>query len=250
MGADLYHTFAFPHVEEVPPGSRIVTGITAHVWETWGADRVRTWAMKAVAVHANSRLLETEMRELLPSAAVFYAPNGVCPKQFHRTRPRAVVDRLVVGHIGKPNPRKGAAIIERACEIAGVELRTIQRRSSEALPVEAMLDFYQDLHLTATASNMDGTPNPALEGAACEVAPLSNRIGNMPEFIEGGANGFLVERDVDAYVERLRWAKDHLGEVEAMGRAARWTVLDEWSWRRQSEWVRTLWRAALEGDPR
>lgn len=247
-GFDLYHTFEFNQVDRIPPRARLVTGITAHVWRTWGEDKVRKWASRAVAVHANSRLLLDEMVPFHP--ALFYVPNGVDPVEFRRTRPRTVTDRLIVTHVGKPNPRKGSHIIAEACKQAGVELRLLQRRSGDAIGVDEMREWYQDAHVVAVASDMDGTPNPALEGAACEATIVSNAIGNMPEFIEHGSNGFLVGRDAHSIASALRLLSADLERAESMGRAARATVEREWTWQKQSAHYRALWTRALEEVPR
>lgn len=270
-GFDLYHTFDFPNVEHVHSvdgaKARHVTGITAHVWRTWGESAVRSWASQAAAIHANSILLADEMEALFADGdpPVFYTPNGVDPGFFRRTRPRNPSKAngvLVVGHVGKPNPRKGAHLLREACARAdeivrsrrgavggggadGVEFHAIQRRHNTALTAGEILDYYQDLHLLAVASDMDGTPNPALEAAACEVAVLSNWIGNMPEFVVSGVNGWLVDREVAAYVERLVEAASDLGRVEAMGHAARASVLAGWTWEAQVGAYDLLWRAAL-----
>lgn len=241
-GFDLYFTFDFNYVDHVC-GPLIATGITAHVWPTWGEAKVRAWALRAAALHANSAMLLEEIRPF--HDRVFYTPNGVDPVQFHRTRPRPLRDRLVVGHVGKPNPRKGAAIVEAACALAGVELRRIDRRYTDALDADQMREFYQDLHVLAVASDMDGTPNPALEAAACEVAVLSNRIGNMPEFIRTGQNGFLVERSAEALADKLVWMRENLPSVVEMGVEARCEIERAWTWEIMAENYRRMWREVL-----
>jgi glycosyltransferase involved in cell wall biosynthesis len=247
-GCDLYNTFEVFQTLQLPKGLPYVTGMTAHVWQSWeqkhGPGTVRAWARSALAFHANSRLLEAEMRELL-ERPICYVPNGVDESFFHRTRARRSSSRLVVGWVGKPNPRKGADIVEQACKLAGVELRTIQRTHRNALGPEQMREFYQDLHVLAVQSDMDGTPNPALEAAACGVAIVSNRIGNMPEFIRHGENGRIVGRNAESLAAALR----QLDVVDAvrMGEAARATVEAEWTWRHMAPNYARMWRGAL-GD--
>lgn len=245
-GYDLIHTFEFNQMGMLTPQhGRAVTGITAHVWRTWemklAPGIVNTWASKAVAVHANSKLLQEEIGLHL-QRPIHYVPNGVDETFFTRTEPRKT-GHLVVGWVGKPNPRKGRHIVEAACTRAGVEFRPIERNSSTALGPAEMRAFYQDIHVIGVASDMDGTPNPALEAAACGCAVISNRIGNMPEFVEDGANGFLVERDVDAFAAAL--AKLDVRRAIEMGHAARATVERGWTWKIQSQNYAELWRAAL-----
>jgi len=262
---DLYHTFDFPNVQWSPPGKRAVTGTTAHVLRTWGPQKIQHWARGARAIHVNSALLAAEVAGLDLHIPLYCTPNGVDEDFFQRLRPRVATAHLVVGHVGKPNPRKGvdlllAAVNQARYRGADIELRLVQRTSKDALSPIEIREFYQDLHLLLVASDMDGTPNPALEAAACEVAVLGNRIGNLPEFIEDGVNGWLIEglgpygradlNDggaalVEAYAARLLEASANLPAVERMGVAARATVQDAWTWRGQAERVRPLWRAAL-----
>jgi glycosyltransferase involved in cell wall biosynthesis len=258
LGYDLYHTFEVSQVHQIPknidlwPGTpekhRAVTGITAHVWPTWearhGAGTVRGWASRAQGFHANSRLLQKEISAYL-GHEVYYVPNGVDETFYRRLRPRAHDQRLVVGHVGKPNPRKGRDLIAAACERAGVEFREIRRTSKDALTAEDMREFYQDLHVLAVASDMDGTPNPALEAAACECAVVSNAIGNMPEFVESGCNGVLVERSVESLSAAFADLKRSVEGVVQMGRAARDTIERDWTWKKLSCNYADMWREVL-----
>lgn len=245
-GCDLWNTFEVFMARQVPAGQPYVTGMTAHVWQTWekqfGPGTVKQWASGALAFHANSRLLEAEMRALL-DRPICYVPNGVDEKFFRRLRPRETRRRLVVGHVGKPNPRKGSSIVEQACERAGVELRTVKRTHRDALTPEQMRDFYQDLDVLAVASDMDGTPNPALEAAACGVAVVSNWIGNMPQLIVDGVNGRLVERDASDYAAVLRSLD--VATAARMGDAARVSIEHEWTWAKRSRNYADMWNACL-----
>jgi glycosyltransferase involved in cell wall biosynthesis len=134
--------------------------------------------------------------------------------------------------------------VKRAAEIAGVELRTVERTHRDAMTPAQMRDFYQGLHVLAVASDMDGTPNPALEAAACGVAIVSNRIGNMPEFIADGVNGRLLERRaVESYVAALR--EIDVPTALRMGEAARATVEREWTWKHRAPAYGRMWLDAL-----
>jgi len=251
-GVDLYHTFEVFQASLLPPGAPYVTGITAHVWpgleQRYGAAPIRRWAGEALAFHANSRLLEREVAARL-GRPIAYCPNGVDEVFFHRLRP-APRDRLVVGWVGKPNPRKGADIVREACRLAGVELRTVERTHRDALPAEAMRDFYQGCNVVAVASDMDGTPNHALEGAACGCAVVGNAIGNLPELVEDGVNGRLVERNAESLAAALRDLAADLPRALAMGEAARVTIERGWTWAQLAENYAALWRAALTAKAR
>lgn len=248
-GYDLYHTFEVnqPDLHGIRVEWRCTTGITAHVWGTWeqrhGAGTVRAWSQRARAFHANSKLLQAEIEPYL-GRKVHYCPNGVDEAFYRRLRPRSS-DKLVVGWVGKPNPRKGKVIVEEACQRAGVEFRYIERTSKNALPPDQMREFYQDIHVLAVASDMDGTPNPALEAAACECTIVSNAIGNMPEFIAPMQNGMMVARNVESYVHAFQALAATPQRAEAMGRAARRTIETDWTWKIMAQNYATMWREAL-----
>jgi hypothetical protein len=73
---------------------------------------------------------------------------------------------------------------------------------------EEMLDFYRSLDVYVCASRSEGTPNPCLEAAACGLPVVTTRVGNMPELIGDGENGFFVERDVADIADKLRRLRD------------------------------------------
>jgi glycosyltransferase involved in cell wall biosynthesis len=267
---DLVHLFEVLQVGALTPygphrAFKAVAGLTAHVWRTWGTARMRAWAAQVDALHGNSLLLVKDLQPF--HERVYYTPNGVEPLVYQRRVERGA--SVVFGHVGKPNPRKGGDLIVTAAREAGVELRLIQRTSKLALSEAEMVDWYQGISVMVCASNMDGTPNPLLEGAACGCALLSTPIGNMPEFIERWQNGYLtvatlphrwpddipqmsdevyqVQRELLAQELSLtmRSMAKNPGHTRQMGHAARQTVLNGWTWAHQVHHVATMWREVL-----
>ena len=269
---DLVHLFEVSQVGTLtaygPLGQRAfkaVAGLTANVWRTWGAPQMQQWAGTVDALHGNSLLITADLKQFHPR--VYYTPNGVDPQIYRQAVPRE--GPVVFGHVGKPNPRKGGVLIVEAARAAGVELRLIQRTSKLALTEPEMVAWYQGIDVMVTASNMDGTPNPMLEGAACACALLSTPIGNMPEFIVpgGNGNGYLTEAtlpypamepgldaaDIEARQHALRdelhmdmrWFAAHPLLTRAMGQRARQTVLDGWTWAQQVAHVGRMWEEVL-----
>jgi glycosyltransferase involved in cell wall biosynthesis len=244
---DLYHTFELSQVGTIPDGWPMTTGITAHVLQKFEEQRpgkVRAAADRSLGFHANSRMLQRETEALI-ERPVYYVPNGVDETFFRRARPRSG-QKLVVGYVARPNPRKGPEIVEEACKRAGVEFRPVIRSWKGALTPEQMRDYYQGIHVLAVSSDMDGTPNPALEAAACECAVVSNRIGNMPQFLDDGVNGHLTDRTLESLADALaRLAARPLEEVEEMGRVARETVLADWTWKHRAVAYADMWEDCL-----
>jgi glycosyltransferase involved in cell wall biosynthesis len=105
-----------------------------------------------------------------------------------------------------------------------------------------MREYYQSLDVYVCASRNEGTPNPCLEAAACGVPIVTTRVGNMPELIEHGRNGFFVERDVRDIEAKLTVLRDDAGLRRAMSDAIRRSV-EPWDWDHQAGNFRELYRA-------
>lgn len=242
---DLVHCFEVSQLGAVPQDyrGRLLAGLTAHVWRTWGEEQMRAWAYRVDGLHGNSKLLVNELRQF--HDRVFYTPNGVDPDFFHRYEPRGPI--FTACHVGKPNPRKGGDLIRDVCDDLGVKLTLVQRTSHIRHSWETIRSLYQEAWVQITMSDMDGTPNPMLESAACENALISTPIGNMPEFIVDGTNGYLVDRSKEALAAKLRFFQQYPEAAIALGQEARRTVLRDWTWERQVEHVRAAWREALGG---
>ena len=189
----------------------------------------------------NNRLLLEEFGPLL-SQPVYYTPNGVDTEFFRPAvppSPPAPARSLRVGWAGSLT-NHGAEhrgvhefIAPAVAAVEGAELR-LAAREEKWRNREEMLDFYHSLDVYVCASRSEGTPNPCLEAAACGLPVVTTRVGNMPELIRDGENGFFVERDVADIAEKLRRLRDDPGLRDRLGRAARATVVESWDWRRQA----------------
>lgn len=241
-GYDLWFTFGYSYIGSLKkiPKEKKVCGVTAHRRKSI----IKPMMNKAANVHANSILLYDELKTMHNS--VFYVPNGVDENLF---RPIKAIDPekpLIVGHIGKKCQQKGQeGIIFPAIAKSGVTSVTNTKDYRNRMPYCQMYKTYQDIDVFIVASDEDGTPNPALEAAACGRPIISNRIGNMPEFIKDGVNGFIVGKNIDSYVEKLKWCAENKDKLIEMGRQARLTVERHWTWKIQAENYRKMLKRIL-----
>lgn len=281
---DLVHLFEVSQLRSIPEiyTGPLVAGLTAMVWWTWGAENMQAWADRCTALHGNSRMLVHELEQF--HSRVYYTPNGVDPMFWHRDEPRNATSGFSVCHVGKPNPRKGSGLLIEACRRAEIPLYLCQRTSHIRLPWEDVREIYRRSWVHVSVSDMDGTPNTALEAAACECAIVSTPIGNMPDFVVHGVNGFLIgqellpnpfrpwiaalvephpeklpafarwspdevtdrrERLIDELTIILTWMRDHPDETIRMGAEARKTIRREWTWQRQVDHVARMWWGVL-----
>jgi glycosyltransferase involved in cell wall biosynthesis len=242
-GYDLYFTYGYSYVDRLKriPRNKKMTGVTAHRPE----NVIRPAMNKTNHVHANSMMLLEEIKRFNPNA--HYVPNGVDENLFRPIKPINPSGELIVGHVGKKCKEKGQSqIIQPAIEESGARSYVNTNDYRNKLPYCQMFKKYQDFDIFIVASDEDGTPNPALEAAACGRPIISNRIGNMPEFIRDGYNGFLVEKNINAYVQKIKWCMEHKEEVVKMGMNARKTVLEGWTWKIQSEKYRKMFKEVLK----
>jgi glycosyltransferase involved in cell wall biosynthesis len=121
-------------------------------------------------------------------------------------------------------------VVKPACAKAGVELRIAK------VPTRVELNrFYNDVDLVLIASEplYEGNPLSLFESGACGRTVLATNVGCVPEIVEDGVTGFVVEstfdaeRTVHAFADRLRWCKDHVAEVRTMGKRHRERVIAE-----------------------
>jgi hypothetical protein len=244
-GYDLFLTYGYSYVgmlQTVPIEKRI-TGITAHR----PPRTIKAYMQLAQNLHANSRLLEAELRSIVEHDRIFYLPNGVDEYVFKPIKPIGEGKRLVAGHVGKKCEAKGQSkFIIPAMNAANVESITNMNDYRNRRPYSEMYEYYQNMDVFMVASVEDGTPNGALEAAASGRPIISNRIGNMPEFIIDGYNGFLLdERNVDVYIEKLNILNNDRELLKKMGANARKTVEERWTWKKQAENYRKMFKTIL-----
>uniref|UniRef100_A0A6M3IX95 Putative glycosyltransferase n=1 Tax=viral metagenome TaxID=1070528 RepID=A0A6M3IX95_9ZZZZ len=243
---DLCLTFGYSYVYTIldAPIHKRISGVTAH--RPLSILRPR---MQEVAVtHANSILLLEELKRMHP--IIYYVPNGVDEELFRivKSIPESR-DKIVVGHIGKLCPQKGQKeIIEPAVKKANANYINNYSSYLNKKPFDKMYEIYQEMDVFIVASTEDGTPNPALEAAACGRPIISNKIGNMPEFIKDGYNGFIVDKHPNAYSEKIKYLSEHRNKLIEMGNNARKTIEEGWTWKIQAENYRKMFREMLYNE--
>ena len=217
-------------------------------------------------VTANSRILYDLLSPYVDG--LIYAPNGVDTTRFCAA-PNKTYDPagIRIGWVGKLKAAKNFEIIDEVRDSVaamGFEWRVLAVNKSGPrpghrftglaqwlrrlhLPVLAqrtgasahqgplspleMPSFYHGIDYYLCTSWHEGTPNPALEAASCGVPVVSTSVGNMPELIRHGENGFFVEPTTECIVGRFRQVRsldvDRYGAMSANMRKA---IEQHWSW--------------------
>jgi len=202
----IYYWLQIPHLRRLRQSlirsrHKLVVGICSH-WEMESRRRrraVRTIRDYARAIFVNNHLLSEKYRPLF-DVPMFLTPNGVDVEFFTPASPKVRSAILRVGWAGRFDKFEAGYdgycdfIVPAVNQIADWELVTAIREQVWRSR-EEMRTFYRSLDAYVCASLGEGTPNPCLEAAACGVPLLTTRVGNMPELIRDGLNGYFIERD-------------------------------------------------------
>lgn len=191
------------------------------------------WMRKPRAVFAISQLLFREIQPLI-DVPVFYAPLGVDTTFFTPGPPMQSIRPLRVGWVGSldnhgPEQRGFYNLIVPATDaVEDVELVAAIRGEHWRSP-EEMVELYRSFHVYICASRNEGGPNTCLEAAACGIPVVTTPVGNMPELIKPGVNGYLVEHNVDDIIRVLTLLRDDEKHRSKLGEAIRVSAL-AWDW--------------------
>jgi len=175
--------------------------------------------------------------------------NGVDTSLFvpPKTRPTS----FMAGWVGNSLSigQKGLDIIEAACRLADVPLLIVDAKDKpkdiKANSQEWLRDnLYHKTSVYLCASLYEGTPNPALEALACALPVISTAVGNIPELIKDGVNGYIVERNVEAMAAAIRAVKE-----KDLSEAARNTVSPSWDWSVKAQNYANIFRALKRDQP-
>jgi len=191
------------------------------------------WLRQARAVFAVNQIL---YQEVLPQSdvSVFYTPNGVDIAFFSPGPVPQRTGTLRVGWAGSlnnhgPQHRGYDNLILPAVEsLPGCELVTAIREERWRSH-EEMVEFYRSLDVYICASRNEGTPNPCLEAAACGIPIVTTHVGNMPELIKPGINGYFIEPNIPDIARVLTLLKDNEAHRIQLGQAMRASIL-AWDW--------------------
>jgi len=208
----------------------------------------------ACGVFVNNNFLFKEFKDYY-KVPVFYTPNGVDTDLFaDKKRSNKIKQTYKIGWAGSATNQGRAhrgldLIIEAVNKLKQrypIELITATREIKWRSQKE-MVDFYNDLDVYVCASESEGTPNTALEAASCHVPVVTTYVGNMPEFIIEGVNGFFTRRyavDIEnKIVKALKYSWNN-----GPKRDMREDILYFWDWRWKAQHYDLMFDAISKED--
>lgn len=201
----------------------------------------------ATQISVASRFTRASLERIGVSVPIVVLPYGFPTDQFvpKTTRPEG---RFRVLSVGSHDLRKGTPYLLEAwrkAEIPHAELHLIGPlrlakpfldryaglfRHSPHLPRAALGAHYAAADVLAFPTLGDGFGLVIQEAMSCATPVITTPCGGGPECISDGIDGWLIPpRDVDALVERLRYAAGNRDRTFAIGQAAR-ARAERWTW--------------------
>jgi glycosyltransferase involved in cell wall biosynthesis len=111
------------------------------------------------------------------------------------------------------------------------------------------LPLYEAADAFALASLREGLPNVLLEALAVRVPVVATRVAGIPNLIEDGQNGLLIEPGLEnALAEALRRLHADAGLCERLRQAGRQTVATRYSFAERIHKIRALYDGLLKGE--
>lgn len=201
----------------------------------------------AQRVFIHNQMLLGEFEPLL-KVPVHFTPNGVDTHFFKPTSSLAKGGPLRIGWAGSLSNhghKRGYYdfILPAVSSLQGIRFQAAAREW-QWRDHDAMRSWYQQQDVYLCASRTEGTPNPCLEAAACGLILVTTAVGNMPELIRDGQNGFLVSRNVHAIAAKLAEIRDHQTRF-AFVRRQMVKDIDAWDWSIQAQAYRRMFAAHL-----
>ena len=240
----MYKGLFFNFLKFKMPVDRVVTGIRSfYRWDhgktvppgynSRPGHKIIRKLRKALLVNTHCKKLWYIFSHYLPVIHTKYT----CDLEiFYPERKKQPDKNIVVGWTGSltnhPNKRGFHEFIRPACEsISEIELRVQAKEDNFITDDNKMREFYNSLDLYITASRCEGTPRPIIEAAACGVPVITTDVGIVPELIENGVHGFIVDRTLSAFTDKLTWIVDNREILPLMGKAIHAKMEQEFNWK-------------------
>jgi glycosyltransferase involved in cell wall biosynthesis len=194
---------------------------------------------------------------------------GISPESVHRSFDGDPFRLLFIGRLAK---EKGIGeLLEAVATLPEVDLRldvigtgSLDSRVREfaarsegrivfhgSKPRAQLGSFYLDADLLCVPSLSDPLPGVVLESFASGTPVLGTDAGGIPFMIRDGTDGWIVPRgDVAALASSIAALSRDRGRLAAMGRSARQSVEERFSWRHIGDRLGAAIRTTIERSRR
>ena len=152
---------------------------------------------------AATGIISEQLNGILSLKKSFLTPNGVDENLF-KPVPMPPINRLRFMLVGNPSSKhhgdnKGFdSIITPVFESLGEQAELIIATPDEPVAREDMGTFYAGGHVLLCMSNSEGGPLPVIEAMHVGRPVISTSVGIVPEVVNSGVNGWIIDRSRSA----------------------------------------------------
>jgi glycosyltransferase involved in cell wall biosynthesis len=102
--------------------------------------------------------------------------------------------------------------------------------SNSIISQEEMNNFYNSIDVLIVASIKEGQPMPPVEAAACGIPTISTKVGIIPELIEDGINGYIINRSIDEFERIINYLSANRKVLAKMRKDCLRIINENWRW--------------------
>lgn len=153
---------------------------------------------------------------------------------------------LIIGQSAPDEPAVLVKILDKI-ETLGLQGKVIYAGSRPDAPA-----LMKHMAIFCLTSDFEGTPNVILEAMAAGCPIVATRVGDVPDLIEDGITGLLIEPgDVEGLARAVRYLLLNPKEAQRMGQAGRARLVSQFNCDRTVKQLEALYRGALskKGSP-
>ena len=114
------------------------------------------------------------------------------------------------------------------------------------LPYSEIPKFLSAADIFILPSYSEGLPNVVLEAMACGLPVIATKVGGIPEAVEDGKSGILVDKkDVESLTGAIEYLIKSENTAKEMGINGRRIVENKFSWQRNAEEVIKIYEETI-----
>ena len=198
---------------------------------------------KAQKVAAISLILYGILKKQLNN--IYYVPHAIDPKIYYPEQEWKPREMFHVGWAQSETNhgfKRRVKDIEAVCSaLDGVKLDKIGNENTKLSTFDSMRKWYNSLDCYVCFSIFEGGPLPIMEAMACGIPCISTPVGQVPEIIIDGVNGFIVETK-EGLKEKIELLKSNHELRKMIAQNARSTMVEK----RRPEVIAPYWKAFFE----
>ena len=261
----------------------LITGLRGiDTWRRWYhvlPDWLTSWRVDYFVGNSQQVCAVRRRRERTPESKLVCIPNGIDITKFE---PEAIPSpsreslglppHVLCTTVANFRAHKGHAylleVIERAFQSqlsihfawvgAGDDEKTLKHQVNRR-GLQSMVTFLGAMEDVRPVLNMsdifflpsreEGMPRALMEAMAMGVAPIATRVGGVPEVIDDGVSGLLVDyQDVEAGVDALAQIVDSRETRELFGQASRRAIVERFSLQAMVDRYEAFYRSVVESQ--